>query len=328
MSLFFKEEAVTKVIDNITARRAAALAAAAVLGLSGCATQAPMLTPQARSHYDASHQKVSQSGVAVLVDSCLYRLEVGTSHVLPALSQAHARKLQLGLVHGLEGQGVSVKQKHSPFVCSNMKEDYLLTLKQADQPGGELKPITSYPFKATGNAWQASEDAQVLALLGQVRELPVTVDRAPDAAIKPVPLDLSQEQAQALVELLGAPYVWVADVRQQDVSLGRTIGLVALTAGLTAGATGGAYASWSTHEDAYGELVALVDLEKRELLWKRQLIFSQRGIVDFERPLPTDEQMKHWAVTGALVPFYEPVDATAAKQVAQDAVVTESAKKP
>jgi hypothetical protein len=106
------------------------------------------------------------------------------------------------------------------------------------------------------------------------------------------------------------------------------MGLVALTAGLTAGATGGAYASWSTHEDAYGEIVALVDLEKRELLWKRQLNFVQRGIVDFERPLPTDEQMQNWAVTAGMVPFYETAVATATKKVAQDSSATEPAKKP
>ncbi len=317
-----------KIIDKTNARSATALAAAAVLCLSGCATQPPALTPQARSHYDATHQKIIQTGVAVLAESCFYRLEVGTSHVLPSLSQAHARKVQDALVHGLVGQGVSVKQKHSPFVCSNMKEDYLLSLKQADKPGGELQPIANYPIKATGSAWPASEDARVLALLRQVRELPVTVDRAPDVAIKPVPLEMPQDQAQALVKLLGAPYVWVADVRQQDVSLGRTMGLVALTAGLTAGATGGTYASWSTHEDAYGEIVALVDLEKRELLWKRQLNFVQRGIVDFERPLPTDEQMQNWAVTVGMVPFYEPAAATATRKVAQDSPATESAKKP
>lgn len=317
-----------QVIDKFSRRSATVLAAVAVLGLSACATQAPMLTPQARSHYDAIHQKISQTGVAVLAESCFYRLEVGTSHVLPTLSQAHASKVQRALAQELEGKGVPVRQKHSPFICSNMKEDYLLTLKQADQPGGELKPITSYPFKATGNNWQISEDALVLALLAQVRELPVTVDRVPDAAIMPMPMELSPEQAQVLARLLGAPYVWVVEARQQDVSLGRTMGLVALTAGLTAGATGGAYASWSTHEDAYGEIVALVDLEKRELLWKRQLNVVHRGIVDFERPLPTDEQMDHWATTAGLVPFYDPADATATKKVAQDNSATESAKKP
>ncbi len=315
-----------QIIDKITQRSAAALAAAAVLGLSGCAT--PTLTPQARSHYDASHQKISQNGVAVLVDSCMYRLEVGTSHIYPRLSQEHARKVQQALAQALEGKGVPVKQGHAPFACSGMEEDYLLSLKQADQPGGELKPIASHPVRAHGLTWGVSEEAQVLALFRHVREMPVTVDRAPDAAIGPLPMEMTQEQAQALIELLGASYVWVVDLQTQDVSIGRTISSVALTAGLTGGISRGTYTRWVTHEDALGETVGLVDLEKRELLWKRQVSYAQRGIVDFERPLPTDEQMQHWAVTVGLVPFYESVDAIAAKQVAQDAVATESAKKP
>jgi non-ribosomal peptide synthetase component E (peptide arylation enzyme) len=108
-SSFFKEEEVKKVNEKTSARSAAALAATAVLVLSGCATQAPMLTPQARSHYDAIHQKIIQTGVAVLAESCFYRLEVGTSHVLPTLSQAHASKVQRALAQGLEGQGVTVR---------------------------------------------------------------------------------------------------------------------------------------------------------------------------------------------------------------------------
>jgi hypothetical protein len=283
----FKEEKVKKFIDKISARSAAALAAAAVLGLSGCATLAPTLTPQARSHYDASHQKISQSGVAVLAESCFYRLEVGTSHILPRLSLEHARVVQLGLVQELASKGLLVKQVHTPFACTGLEEDYLLTLKQTDQPGGELMPITSYPVKAAGRAWQASEDALVLALLKQVRGIPVTADRVTEVPIKPVPLALSQAQSQALTKLLGAPYVWVVDVRQQDVSKGRSLGLVALTAGLTGGASRGAHTTWSTQEDSYSEMVGLVDLEKSELLWKRLWSIAQRDIVDFERPLPS-----------------------------------------
>lgn len=121
----------------------------------------------------------------------------------------------------------------------------------------------------------------------------------------PLPLDINAEEAQSLSKRLGASHVWVLDLRQQDVSAGRIVGMITLTAGLTAGLTGGAYATWSTSEAAIGEATALVDLGKREVLWKRQIKAVNRGLVDFERPMATEEQLRPWADTAAFAPFYE-----------------------
>lgn len=279
------------------------IAVASSATLIGCA--APPLTPQARSHYDASAQATAQNGVALLVDSCLYRLELGTSHIYPQLSEQHARAASRAAAASLEGRGVKVKSVHTPFVCSGLESDYVLSLKQAQAPGAELKPIETYPLRTSAATLRASEEPQWLSFMKVVNKAAPTADRKPDDPVKPVPLDITAEQAQSLSQRLGASHVWVLDLRQQDVSAGRIVGMITLTAGLTAGLTGGAYAGWSTSEDAIGETTALVDLDKREVLWKRQFKAVNRGLVDFERPMASEEQLRAWADAAAFSPFYE-----------------------
>lgn len=274
----------------------------AVSLMAGCA--APPLTPQARGHYDATAQAIAKEGAALVVDSCMYRLEVGTSHIYPQLSERHAQAVSKAAAASLEARGVKVKSALAPVVCSGLDADYVLSLKQASAVGAEPQPIGAYPLRTSAALKSTQDESPLLSLMKSVGKTPPTVDRSPEALVKPVPLNLTADQAQALVKLLGSSYVWVLDVRQQDVSAGRIMSMIALTAGLSAGLTGGAYASWSTNEDAVGETAALVDLNKREMLWKRQVSVSARGIVDFERPLPTDQQLRNWADTSVFSPFY------------------------
>lgn len=274
----------------------------AVTLMAGCA--APTLTPQARSHYDVTAQAVAKEGAALVVDSCMYRLEVGSSHIYPQLSERHAHALSKAVAASLKARGVKVMSVLAPVVCSGLDADYVLSFKQASAVGAEPQPISAYPLR-TGAALKSTQDETLLlSLMKSVGKTPPTIDRSPETLVKPVALDLTVEQAQALVKLLGSSYVWVLEVRQQDVSVGRIMSMIALTAGLTAGMTGGTYASWSTNEDAVGETTVLVDLNKREMLWKRQVSGSARGIVDFERPLPTEQQLRNWAETSGFSPFY------------------------
>lgn len=280
----------------------AAGAASVWMVLAGCAA-APTLTPQARNHYDQTQQQVAQAGAALLVETCLYRLEVGTSHVYPALSEAGATRLAQAVSKTLTEKGVKVVSTHTPFVCSVLEPDYLQTLTQVDKPGGEQKPITTYPLKNTGTALPADQETTTLGLLKKLRALAPTRDVAADTEVKAMALDITPEEASALVRQFGAPYLWVVDIQEQDVSMGRSISMVALTSTLTLGLTGGAFASWSTNEDAVGNMVALIDLTRREVLWKKQSSAVARGLVDFERPVGTEEQARVGAAV-LLQPFY------------------------
>lgn len=274
----------------------------AVTLMAGCA--APTLTPQARSHYDVAAQAVAKEGAALVVDSCMYRLEVGTSHIYPQLSEQHAQALSKAASASLQARGVKLKAVHSPFVCSGLESEYVLSLKQANAVGAELKPIGSYPLRTSTAMKSADDEALLLSLMKAVAKAPTTNDRSLELPVKPVALDLTGDQAQALIKLLGSSNVWLVDARQQDVSIGRIMSMITLTAGLSMGLTGGTYASWSTNEDAIGETTALVDLNKREMLWKRQVSGTGRGIVDFERPMPTEQQLRNWADTSGFSPFY------------------------
>lgn len=278
---------------------------AIALALSGCAVAPPQVTPQARSHYETVAQAVAKEGAALLVDSCWYRLEVGTSHVYPQLSEQHARAVAGAAASSLEARGIKLHSVQIPLLCTGFDKDYLLSLKQRSALGAELKPIEGYPVRAPGASTSSKDDGAVLGLMQAVAKAAPTIDRAPDNNVKPVALEMAPEQSQALSKLLGARYVWLVNLRTQDVSAGRAIGFVALTAGLSAGLTGGAYAGWSTNDDSIGETTALVDLATAQLVWKRQFNASGRGLVDFERPIPSAQLLRNWADTSGFVPFYE-----------------------
>jgi len=292
------------------------------LALTGCAATAPTLTPQARSHYDSSAQALVQSGAALLIDTCSYRLEVGTSHVYPQRSDAHARLVQQAYADHLRARGLRLSTAASPLLCTTFDPDKFLGLQQASAPGAPLQPITRYPLRGSESQLTPEQEALVLQLWHAVHKAPPTADKAPDTAVQAQPLALTPEQGKALSDLLGARYVWLLDAQVQDVSMGRAVGMVALTSALTLGLTGGAYASWSTNEDGIAEATTLVDLEQPAVLWRRKSSVVARNLVDFERPLG-DAKAVAAAAHHSFTPFYEvpaaPAPAAAAPNPAPEA---------
>lgn len=290
----------------ITPRPLSALCLLCALALSGCATTAPTPTPQARSHYDSSAQALAKSGAALLVDACSYRLEIGTSHVYPQRSDEHARLVQRIYADHLRSRGLNLSSAASPLLCTTFESGKFLELQQASAPGAPLQPTTRYPLRGSESPLTPEQETLVLQLWQAIHKLPATADKAPDTLVQPQPqpLALTPEQGKALSSLLGARYVWLIDAQVQDVSMGRAVGMVALTSALTLGLTGGAHSSWSTNEDGIAEATTLVDLEQTAVLWRRKASVVARNLVDFERPLADAKavaQVAHQAFT----PFYE-----------------------
>ncbi len=276
--------------------------ATGTLLLGGCAV--PKVTPQARGHYDAAASELKAEGAALVVDACDYRLEVGTSHIYPSLSATRTKLSAEAISEGLKRKGVEVRSVQTPFVCGMLEKEYVMSLQQAAAPGAELRPIEAYPLRPTPATMTPEGEAALVVVLGKVRTLPFMKDTAEDTAVKPVALDIEPAIAKLVEEAVGSPNLWVVESIQQDVSFGRTLGTVALTAGIAGGMTGGAYVGWSTHEDTLGEMVALVNLERRQVVWKKQNAYSARGLVDFEKQQRTPETLQQWVDQYLFKPFY------------------------
>ncbi|HEX5785007.1 MAG TPA: hypothetical protein VFY35_09795, partial [Burkholderiaceae bacterium] len=123
------------------------------------------INPQARELYDASHRAMQTQGVALVTDACLYRLEVGTSHIYRDRSTQHATDLSDAVATKLAAQNVPVKTRLNPFVCAEMDAEYLKGLQQTAQPGGRLSPIDSHPLKSSTSTLSATDEAALLALM-------------------------------------------------------------------------------------------------------------------------------------------------------------------
>ncbi len=267
-----------------------------VLLLSGCATI--KLSPQARSYYDQTQAEILKEGVAILADGCIIKSEIGTSHIIAQSSEDTGKLISSVISDQVKARGIKVTSAVTPFLCGVYKEEFVKGYTIAKVAEGDREEIKDYPLRSTGQAASSADSAllQLLALSALAKE---TIDKKEDTPVTPAKIDLSEEQSELIAKAVNANYVWVVNATGSKVSFGRAFGVALLTAALTGGITGGSVVSTAIPENGVIYNVALIRLDKKEVLWKKSHFLT--GV----NPLDTTKiYTAKWAVD-ALSPFFD-----------------------
>ena len=113
------------------------------LFLTGCATT--KISPEVRQKFNQTQAKIKTTPVATVVDSCLLRSELGTSHIAGQQSRQTAAKFTAELTTQLNEQGVQVTQQLTPFICGYMPLEQLKKYDFKANPDAKREEITKYP---------------------------------------------------------------------------------------------------------------------------------------------------------------------------------------
>jgi hypothetical protein len=260
--------------------------------LSACAGQ---VNPQARSFYDNISQK--KEPVSLLLDSCILRNEVGTSHVKVFSSKDVSDKIASVVSDFFTKQGVSIQSVKKPLVCGGYGQDLLKSYSIKMTDDSDREPM-AYPIiiEKQNTPEAISAYMKIYTLMTASSESKSTDKDFLEAGSK---IDLSDADAQTLKLALLTDKVWVITASGSQVSFARAFGTGLATAAVsvaTFGLASGVY-SYTMPQKAISFQVALVDLSKKEVLWKKN-VFEQRD------PAKIDAYTESW-VNDFFYPFYE-----------------------
>lgn len=244
-------------------------ATALALLLCGCAS----VSPQQRSYYDQQAQHLRSQPMAIVADSCILRDEIGDDYVLRQATQQIGEQVTQALSSHLTAAGYQVRRTSTPFLCGYLS-GAMPNSEIADAAGGSRSSVQLPVVLATDLQADALGSAAYRNLLTRSIETKDTSSGKEPAA---VPLELNATEAALLRTRLGASRVWVLHYGGVEVSTGKSIGVALLTSALTLGATGGAAGFYSFPISGAGYTIALVDLDERQILWKKQVGAQQGG---------------------------------------------------
>lgn len=268
-----------------------ALPLAGILALTACAS----VSQQQRAYLDAQLQRASSKPSTLVADGCVIRDEIGDDYILRRASIDVGNAVAASSKGYLSSRGVRVARTVVPFACGSA-DTAVTSLPVAENKSSALVRNAAVPIPLLPSL---SGDLDLTNAYRQLLQQTVQSDpvgasglagkdlSGPDSARQ---FSLSDEYARVLRQQLG-DQVWVVRAGGRQVSMGKTIGVSVLTAVLTAGLTGGAAVASSTVADGNGYDVALVDLTRREILWKKRLAVQAGDPGDPQMYGPT------WAMT-------------------------------
>lgn len=231
-------------------------------GLIGCSG----ISPQERQAYDSEQARLRANPMAMVVDGCILRNEIGSSYLLRQDSVEKMAKVA-GLSRSYLAQhGLAGLRVRQPFICGAPWFDAKSRPQfMADNKKTDPQPLQQLPVELTDSVRQ---DAQ---LAGAYQQLFLdAAKQLAEGASLPVTTHLSEAQASSLVRDTGAKRLWVLSLAGTDVSAGKSLGMGMLTGVATVATFGIGVVVVPT--DGYSYHVALVDLDRRRITWRKSVI--------------------------------------------------------
>jgi hypothetical protein len=231
------------------------------LAIGACAT----VSPEQRSFYDRQLERLRSQSVSVIGDGCVVRDDVGDEdYVLIEASRHVAEAATSKSAAYLGGHGLSPRTQVAPFVCGGG-----VPLLSAHTGGGFLaadmkgSPVTERQLPLSLTDTVRADSALAQAYRDMLTRAENAVVKSEPASNLPMaaPLNLTADQRERLKTAGKAPNVWIVRGEGTQVSAGKTIGTGLVTAALSLGTV------VATVGDGYRFEVALVDLDKNQIVW-------------------------------------------------------------
>ncbi len=229
--------------------------------ITACAS----ISPEARIFYTQQMARLSTQGVSVVGDGCVIRDEVSDDdYVLLKASREVGKTVTRSASDYLTSRGVQVKAKIAPFLCGgdaahmsrSPDKSCLVAETKDEEPKRARLPI---PCADDVRGDSTLADAY-RALLEKGENTEVKLDAATKVPVAR-PLGLNGEQLARLKNEIADPNVWIVHGVGSQVSIGKSIGTAVLTTALSLGTMS------IMVGDGYGFDVALVDLDKNQIVW-------------------------------------------------------------
>lgn len=264
----------------------------AALALSACAT-----TGDAdRSYFDAEARRSAAQPVAIVVDACIGRDEVGEDFLLRKPSQDVAEALAKAATARLTAAGYRVSRTLIPALCNTARDPEFAGLTAVESVGGarlSLRP----PFPG-----RDATDPRTAAAYRQLFQLSVHPDTGPsyndEDPLGRGPLKLDPGYTEVLTKALGSSKVWVVRATGAEVSMGKRLSTGLLTAVASGAVSGGSVVYSTALYPGMNYSLALVDLAAGNSVWRK--------FVPTQPVEPTDlEKYDGEWVTAFFEPFLE-----------------------
>lgn len=255
------------IITRLSISAFGAVALATLVACSG-------ISAQQQDAFAGMTRSLAGSQQAIVVTGCVIRDEIGEDYIVREPSEEAATSAANASLAYLRGRGMTIIKVANPLICGLLDSD-----KAEIKTIAEMKRQARSQFNGPipVSAEQQIQPPLVAAyaeLFRQVRISSVSLsDRMEGKPLlgTPEPIRLSPAHRQVLQSALGTNVVWIIGQGSLNVSAGKTIGMILLTALVTGAATGGSVISYSAPITGFGSNVALVRLDSSTLLWTNAL---------------------------------------------------------
>lgn len=249
-----------------------------VSALAGCAVQPPVM-PVERA--DAIRGSLQSEPSAIVASGCAYRDEVGNDYVYEDESLGRAQHAAAALLQLLTDAGVPVGGEPVVVLCGGFAmDDTLLAAtrpkrnrSESGKAGSAGKPALPEPKSVAWPVIHGSslDEHSAAALAAVLAEVASAAPSAADGKGEPRRLQLPEDEAARLRDQLGARYLWFAAINSGEISFGKALAMATVTA-VAVTAAAGIYqpyvVSVVSPTEGNQHQLALVDLARRELVWK------------------------------------------------------------
>ncbi|MFU8926861.1 hypothetical protein [Acinetobacter puyangensis] len=250
--------------------------AASVL-FCGCTTT--KISPDVRNQLNQKQAILKTAPVAMIIDGCLLRNELGTDLIVAEQSNWTAEKFAGLLSQQLSDQGIQVGKKLKPFVCGYMPKEQLQEYDyKADSEVTRVK-VTQYPLINKDNVIRLTEQQQNSLLnLNQSfnRWQQLSINNLKEKKPTSNTLDLNNEDIAVLKDLTQANYIFIAALTGVEASFGQKFTAGALSVGISLATVGAGanFVSVLMPREGQHYLVHIVDLDKKEVFWTKAGILA------------------------------------------------------
>lgn len=240
---------------------------------TGCATT--KMSPDERNQLNQKQALLKATPIAMIVDSCLLRNEVGTDLIAAQQSSMTAEKFAGLLSQQLNDQGIKVGKQLKPFICGYMPQEQLQKYDYKANNDAKRTKVTQYPLLNTIDStttYTAQQQNALLKLNQSFNTLQlINTQNIRNKISTTNVLELSNEDVAVLKDLTQSNYIFTTALNGVDASLGQWFAAGTLSVAISV-ATAGAGANVVTvlmPKEGQTYTVHLVDLDKKTVMWTK-----------------------------------------------------------
>lgn len=236
------------------------LAIVSTLFFSGCATQS--ISHEKLNQYKTIQQQLKTNSAAIIADGCLFRRELGTSHVVGFASRNIANTLDTQLRQALKNNDVAVTASVQPFVCGFLPSEQLSKYDIKQEYKGKREPIPTHGLVNAESQVSGIQSTAIKHLYQSFNHL--QTQNRKDFKNQTNILDFSAQDQETLKTFAQSNYLFIISAVGTDVSFGRSFTTGAVSLGISAVTLGAG--TFLIPQESQNYTVSLIDLNTKEIL--------------------------------------------------------------